>query len=444
MHLNAHVNQFMNQLGCRASDHIVIAVSGGGDSMALSLLLQQWRETLPDLQRPRLTAVTVDHGLRPESRLEAEYVGNLLAAQQLDHAILRWEYGPTVTSDIQNRARAARYSLLYQFCHHHHARYLVLGHNLEDQVDTFMMRLGKASGLRGLTAMSAITERDAVAILRPLLPFAHDQLLEFLRRQHQPWVEDPSNHRPHYQRTRLRQLHHPLAAAGVTLPHIATSINKLQQQQSYLDHDINQWWQNHVTLNPQGWAELDLVSFLTQPKIIQYHGLQRLLQVISARQYWPRDVEPLLAQMRSRSWSRHLTYHGCKLVKHKTKLYVAKNYRDLLTLETKTITEHHQHLALWDNRWLIDLVDNNIATQLTLKIVGKFNASRWYQQLATTGGERHQLPPLAIAAELPGVFWHDQLWYLPSVPQSPKTDLPLIYNHDHSPIQCKLILKPAL
>ena len=181
------------------SSKVAVAVSGGSDSMALLLLAHQWAQA----KGGHVVAVTVDHGLRPDSRKEAETVGEWAKARGIEHVILSWE-GDKPSSRLQERAREARYHLLTSWCKEQDISTLLVGHHLQDQEETFWLRLSAGSGLDGLTGMKEQFVRDGVTIVRPLLKVPKEQLQTFLREENQPWVEDPSNEKESFFRGRLR------------------------------------------------------------------------------------------------------------------------------------------------------------------------------------------------------------------------------------------------
>ena len=131
-------------------------------------------------------------------------VGRQAAALGLPHAILTWASGESRAASLQARARAARYDLMAAYCHAHDIQALVTAHHLDDQAETFLMRLKRGSGLDGL---AAIPERGAwagIAVLRPLLDVQKARLVATLREADVRFVCDPSNHDPRFERARVR------------------------------------------------------------------------------------------------------------------------------------------------------------------------------------------------------------------------------------------------
>ena len=184
----------------RRFPRVALAVSGGPDSLALMQLAARLRAEFG----VSLTVLTVDHGLRESSGEEAAMVGRQAAALGLPHAILTWASGESRAASLQARARAARYDLMAAYCHAHDIQVLVTAHHLDDQAETFLMRLKRGSGLDGL---AAIPERGAwagIAVLRPLLDVQKARLVATLREADVRFVCDPSNHDPRFERARVR------------------------------------------------------------------------------------------------------------------------------------------------------------------------------------------------------------------------------------------------
>lgn len=225
---------------------LAVAVSGGADSMALCLALNEWGKS----RGLKLTALTVDHQLRPESTLEANQVHQWLSAYGIHHEILVWHHD-SISSNIQEHARDARYKLLIEYCTHHHIHNLFLGHHLHDQWETFLMRLTHGSGLKGLSSMSHVASRQGINIFRPFLTVNPQQLKNYLLSQNQPWIDDPSNQSETYERIRWRNQLMSLSKFGLTPQVIARTCEKLFLEDEALNWSAMNWIQHNTTFNPQ-------------------------------------------------------------------------------------------------------------------------------------------------------------------------------------------------
>jgi tRNA(Ile)-lysidine synthase len=192
---------------------LLLAVSGGPDSVALMLLCAQWAE------RPahEIAVATVDHGLRPESRAEAETVGHWAAAMGFAHRLLTWREEKPATR-IQERARAARYALLSECAEQIGAEAVVTAHHADDQAETILFRLTRGSGVAGLAGMKPQARCGAALLLRPLLGVEKAELVALCDDSRHPYFSDPSNADEAYARARLRKLMPTLAAQGLDKP----------------------------------------------------------------------------------------------------------------------------------------------------------------------------------------------------------------------------------
>ncbi len=195
----------------KSAPALVLAVSGGPDSVALMWLAARWRAGLS--RGPRLIAVTVDHGLRPEAAREARDVKRLARELELPHRTLRWT-GDKPRTGVPAVARAARYRLLAQAARSAGATHVLTAHTRDDQAETLLMRLLRGSGIAGLSSMARETEREGLVLARPFLDVPKSQLVATLKKAGVGFVDDPSNRDTAFTRPRLRALLPALAAEG--------------------------------------------------------------------------------------------------------------------------------------------------------------------------------------------------------------------------------------
>ncbi|MBW7969106.1 tRNA lysidine(34) synthetase TilS [Bradyrhizobium sp. BR 10289] len=197
--------------GLKAEPALVLAVSGGPDSVALMWLAARWRRGLA--RGPHLTVVTVDHGLRPDAAREAREVKRLATELGLLHRTLRWR-GAKPKTGLPAAAREARYRLLAEAARKAGASHVLTAHTRDDQAETLLMRLLRGSGLAGLSAMARLTMRDGIVLARPLLDVPKAQLIATLKRAKIAFADDPTNRDTAFTRPRLRALLPQLAAEG--------------------------------------------------------------------------------------------------------------------------------------------------------------------------------------------------------------------------------------
>lgn len=192
--------------------HILLAVSGGPDSMALLALMSAWAKRKGG---PRLSVATVDHGFRPEAKTETQFVQREAEALGHECHCLTRE-GPVPESGLQEAAREARYDLLFGCARHIGANALATAHHADDQAETVLMRLCHGSGPGGLAGMRRDTPRGAVTLVRPLLDVPRERLAASLDALGIASIADPSNADPRFERVRLRQLARTLAEFGLS------------------------------------------------------------------------------------------------------------------------------------------------------------------------------------------------------------------------------------
>ncbi|WP_413989406.1 tRNA lysidine(34) synthetase TilS [Labrys okinawensis] len=194
-----------------ARSHVVLAVSGGADSTAMMLLATRWQEAHPGT---RLTVVTIDHALRPESAAECTAVTGQAERLGLPCLVRHWS-GPKPSSRLQESARTARYALLAEAAVEIGADAIATAHTLDDQAETVLMRLLHGSSVDGLAAMRPESMRNGLTHLRPLLAIPKARLVATLEAEGIAWTEDPSNRNSHFERVRLRHLLAEFAPLGL-------------------------------------------------------------------------------------------------------------------------------------------------------------------------------------------------------------------------------------
>ncbi|KRR17859.1 tRNA lysidine(34) synthetase TilS [Bradyrhizobium retamae] len=216
----------------KAAPALVLAVSGGPDSLALMWLAARWRRALS--RGPRLIAVTVDHGLRPEAAREAREVKRLAGSLDLPHRTLRWT-GAKPKTGLPAAAREARYRLLAKAARASGATHILTAHTRDDQAETLLMRMLRGSGIAGLAAMARESEREGVWLARPLLDVPKSRLVATLDKAKIAFADDPTNRDMSFTRSRLRALMPALAEEGGDSRNLARLASRLARANAAIE-----------------------------------------------------------------------------------------------------------------------------------------------------------------------------------------------------------------
>ncbi|KIC21997.1 tRNA(Ile)-lysidine synthetase [Leisingera sp. ANG-Vp] len=289
----------------------------------------------------QLQAATVDHGLRPEAAEEARSAAAAAAALGISHEVLRWEIGPR-EGNLQNQAREARYDLLAGWARRHGIPVLALGHTADDQAETVLMRMARASGVTGLSGMAERRTHDGVTLLRPLLDVTRAELRQFLQSRGVGWSEDPSNEDTRFERVRVRRALAELAPLGLTPEVFAKVASNMTKAREALD------WYAFLAARDQAHVQAGAVvlcqrKFRTLPSEIGHRLLVRAFQWISGTQYPPRRVPMEKAVLAARTGGS-VTLAGCRLLTTTKQIWVCREYNAVCC-------EMALPGQVWDDRW---------------------------------------------------------------------------------------------
>ena len=367
---------------------IAAAVSGGRDSLSLTLLASRWAAR----RGGDLVAITVDHGLRPESASEARQVGDWLTAHAIHHHVLHWP-GPYPTTGVQAAARQARYRLLTDYCREHAILHLLVGHQREDQAETVWLRRERASGSDGLAAMAAISEQTHLRLLRPLLDVPRERLAATLIAVGQKWIDDPSNDDPGMARGRLRSQTGELSLTDALATAHACALERISAERAAAGLAARA-----LRFDPAGFVTIDRSKLATEAPDIVERVLARTVMTVAGRAYPPRGVRTrrLRAAMADTSGFRSRTLGGCRLIGHENLVYVCR--------EPARVGPPVRLIAgatvVWDNRFSVSVTKNlGKASQLDA-----LTASGWDQIVALDPQLRSSAMPYAARLVLPAVW----------------------------------------
>ena len=344
-------NEKMGALFPEMPDKMAVAVSGGADSLCLTLLLKKWA----DKNGVKLFAFTVDHGLRKESKKEAFWVHKQLKKLDIAHQTLVWQ-GEKPKTRVEELARMARYELLQKTCQKNKIGILFLAHHLEDQAETFWARFAHKSGLDGLCAMHEKSDFKGLTLVRPLLDTSKKEIVDYLKKNNFSWVEDPMNYSPLYERVLWRNRQKDLSEMGLTPDTIKNLTKRLTRAKQTIDFYVESFIKNSVLLSPAGYAFICKMAWEMAPMEIRLRALLHLLPLISGQDKIVslESVEKLLESQR-----KSATLSGCQIIFHKRGVFIA--------LEMRTITSPKKlkagECAYWDRFFVASPVSLTLSHQ---------------------------------------------------------------------------------
>jgi tRNA(Ile)-lysidine synthase len=374
------------QTACGGYRRIGIAVSGGSDSLAALVL------AVEALGAKAVRAVTVDHGLRPESAHEAAQVAARCRQMGVAHDTLRWE-GPR-DGNLQQAARRARLNLIGSWARGR-VEAVVLAHTRDDQAETFLMRLARGSGVDGLSGMAPLRVADGVTWLRPFLTVTREQLREALRARAISWVEDPSNADPAFLRVRARQAMSQLAPLGIDAATLADTAARLRRARGALDTQML-GAVSRLVCEEAGTVLIDKAA-LDLPGEIRDRLFAALLMALSGDVYRPR----LVALHRWLAQGGAL--RGCMLGDAGGQLRLWREARVVAVLQAPPD-------ALWDRRWRASPPES-AATGAVIRALGADGLAQLSRQ-ARAGAHPHWREtglPQAVLSAQPAIWLGPEL-----------------------------------
>jgi tRNA(Ile)-lysidine synthase len=370
------------------SARIGVAVSGGPDSSALLVLLDRWAKTLP--APPTLHVLTVDHGLRASAHAEAEAVAVLASSLGHPASLLVWRHeGEPPQSGIQAAARDARYRLLADEARRLSLDAVALGHTLDDQAETLLIRLARGSGVWGLAGMAAERTAHGVRFVRPLLSIPKSRLVAILDKAGIPFVDDPANASDRFLRARIRRMMPDLAAIGLDADRLAGTAHRLARAASALQTMVDALFHAAVT-DHGGVFEIEAARLREAPEEIALRLVATLVRTIRHDAYLPRAA-PLEAWTEAfragAATARRATMAGVVLDPRRDRVWI---YAEAGRTGFREHDLQGPGTAIWDSRFQISL-SGDVPQGLTIG--------------SAQGDERRRDLPKAAAASLPAVRW---------------------------------------
>lgn len=339
-----------------------VAVSGGGDSMAL-LHVAKCRA---DLAGTSLEAVTVDHGLRPEAANEAALVADFCAEHDIPHTTLTWD-GSNAEGNVAAAARDARYLLIANWAKSRGIGGVLVGHTADDVAETFLMRLARKSGVDGLALMDVRFDRHGVSWARPFWQQSRAELRDYLRRHDVPWVDDPTNDDESHDRPKARKALAALAPLGITADGLKTVALNMTSARTALEHYAFEE-SRRVVRTEAGDIVIPLRPSPPIPEDIKRRLWTAAVWSFGGGPYPPRHSAMMELDHGLLMTGKH-TLAGCMVTQKDGEVRFS---REPAACEGDVDFPAKANSQIWDGRWRIRRLDDCIETgALTIRALGK-------------------------------------------------------------------------
>ncbi len=325
------------------SPKIAIAVSGGLDSMVLMNLANASKK----INSKNIHIIVIDHNLRKGSKEEALFVKEEANKLGLKSVILTWQ-GKKPTSKIQETARKERYSLLFDYCKENYISDLFIGHHLDDQIENFIFRMFRGSGIVGLTSFSNFSKRENINLIRPLIEISKSDLLVFAKKQKIKWVEDPSNLNLNFDRIKIRNTLQNFYDSGFDKKLFLKSIN------DDIDFVAESYVSKYIEVHENIFVSIGKEFFIKTPNEIQMRIVKNCIRLFAPNNlYSPKDIKiiNLLKWMKKNSNIKAKTLGGTLFRKKNNEIILYKEVKNLNNIKPIDISK--SEFKCWDNRFLI-------------------------------------------------------------------------------------------
>jgi tRNA(Ile)-lysidine synthase len=309
--------QFLNK--SIKKKNFLVAVSGGPDSLALAALSNAYKCE----KKNKIFFVLIDHGIRSSSSREAKAVKSLLKNKQIKLTILKNKV--KIKKNIQSQARDVRYKLLLSFCSKNKIKFILTGHHRDDQIETFLIRLSRGSGIQGLSSMKKISSLNKnIKLIRPLLDEKKNSLTIIAKQYFGKIFKDPSNINKKYLRTKIRVLIKQFEKSGIKHEQIISSINNLGVTRDTLNTYIHRVEKSCITKKAKT-VVINFKKFSKENNEIQLKVFSNCIKNISKNYYPPRakKIINLLNKIKSNS-DLKATLGGCIIQKNNNNLVIYK------------------------------------------------------------------------------------------------------------------------
>jgi len=291
--------------------NFVVAVSGGPDSLALSFLAKIYsiKKSID------IKYFIVDHKLRKNSTLEANYVQKKLKNFSIKLNILTWK-GTKPRKNIQSIAREKRYKLLTDVAKKHGIQNILLGHHLDDLFENFFIRILRGSGLKGLISLDRETHKNQVNLIRPLIKIDKKDLIYISNYIFESYIKDPSNEDDNFKRVKIRNFLKQLSLEGFDRKKFFLTIKNLKFANENIKFYTKKNLKENVTILQKKQNAILKENFFSQSNEVVFRSLAEVIKIVGKKYYAVRGkkIDKIIHLIHSKS-SFKVTLGGCIIKK---------------------------------------------------------------------------------------------------------------------------------
>ena len=341
-------NHLFNNLNYSKLKKIAISLSGGADSMCLTFLLNRFCKKYNIF----FTAITIDHKLRKESTIEAISVANYLKYFDINHQILTWHH-EKIVSNIQEVARKARYNMLFRYCKNNQINDLFVAHTYDDQAETILLRILRGSGIDGISGMNFCSVINNINIVRPLLIFKKEAIIQFLSQKNLIFFQDKSNQDMRFDRVRVRCLISQINKNFQFTKRLNLLASNVKRAKDFIYRELIKIFQKYCVIDNLGFISIKWANFFTLAEEIQFRLINHIIKHIRNDSFIHpirlQSIKNLVLSLKQPHDQKH-TLSNCKILLHRSIIYVYKEAAFIEMPKKLSIGNN-----IWDHRYKINI-----------------------------------------------------------------------------------------
>ena len=299
----------------RVNSDIAVAVSGGPDSLALMHLSNRYALN----NNINLTVLSIDHGIRAESSKEIVWLKKVAKKNKINFYSTKLKKKIN-SSNTLSKARTLRYEALSKYCNKKKIKFLLTAHHLDDEIENFLMRLIRGSGIKGLSSLKVKSryKNTKLILVRPLLEYSKKSLIQYLSDQKQSYINDRTNYNNKYDRSRIRKLSQQLINEGLSKVRFKNVLKNLKNADNAINTAVSNYLEEQVKLIEKNIISFRSKEFISLPEEIQHRVLVKLCRFAGKSNKVPRSrsVQELINSIvKEKSFKR--TLNSCTFVGQK-------------------------------------------------------------------------------------------------------------------------------